>query len=208
MDFHDYVRRRLPPLALAREPEIVDELAQHLGDVYKDARDEGLDHEAALARALASLPEQPETLSREIASASHALPAVIVQRWSNAASEPVESDVRSMWRLSMLSDIRQDVRYALRMLARTPAFTLVVVLTLALGIGANAAIFSAVDAILLRDAPVRDPARVVSVYRTNADGSRSASMSYPLYADLRDSSAFDGLVAFASIAAAYDANGT
>jgi len=68
VDFHQYVREHLPPLAIAREPEIVDELAQHLSDLYAEARDAGLNHEAALASASAALPEYPEYLAREIES--------------------------------------------------------------------------------------------------------------------------------------------
>ncbi len=105
----------------------------------------------------------------------------------------------------MLSDLRRDLRYAVRMLARTPAFTLVVVLTLALGIGANATIFSAVNAILLRDAPVADPDRLVSLYTSSSDGRTAfSSSSYPDYMDLRDSGAFAGLAAYSSIIASFD----
>ena len=56
MDFRQYVRDHLPPLTLQREPEILDELAQHLGDLYNEARSAGCDHDAALARAVAALP--------------------------------------------------------------------------------------------------------------------------------------------------------
>ena len=64
----------------------------------------------------------------------------------------------------MLSDLGRDLRYALRSLLRTPTLTATVIATLSLGIGANAVIFSAVDAVLLRDAPVSDPDSLVDVY--------------------------------------------
>ena len=59
-----------------------------------------------------------------------------------------------------------NLRYALRSLARTPAFTITVVLTLALGIGANSAVFSAIDSILVRPLPFVEPDRLVSVMET------------------------------------------
>lgn len=68
--------------------------------------------------------------------------------------------------LALLFEIRQDVRFALRTFRRTPVFTAVAVLTLALGIGANTAIFSAVDTLLLRPLPFSDPARLMSVSLT------------------------------------------
>jgi putative ABC transport system permease protein len=105
----------------------------------------------------------------------------------------------------MLSDLGRDVRYALRMLLRTPGFAFVVTLTLALGIGANAVIFSAIDAVLLRDAPVADPDRVALVYTTSGNQAFSSS-SYPDFLDLRDSGTFHSLAAYSSIALALDAN--
>jgi len=78
-----------------------------------------------------------------------------------------------------------DLRYAFRTLAKSPGFTLIAILSLALGIGANTATFSFVDAILLRPLPVPDSSRVLEVDST-APGTRLGSMSYPDYADLRD----------------------
>ena len=88
MDFRQYVRERLSPLALAREPEIVDELAEHLSDLYEEARTAGASHEHALARAAAAIPADDAALARHIESAARALPALIVDRWHGAHPEP------------------------------------------------------------------------------------------------------------------------
>src|SRR5215212_8963978 len=92
-----------------------------------------------------------------------------------------------------------DIRYALRMLAKNPAFAGVVVLTLALGIGANAAIFSLLDRVLLQSLPVANPEQlaVLSVYDPKDGGPDvDSSFSYPMYQDLRDrNSVFSGVIA-------------
>ncbi|MGH9702571.1 MAG: ABC transporter permease, partial [Candidatus Acidiferrales bacterium] len=92
----------------------------------------------------------------------------------------------------------QDLRYAVRTLAKSPGFTIVAVLTLALGIGANTAIFSLVNAVLLRQLPFRDPARLVTIY-----GSRPFTGKYPFslpdFIDYRDQNeSFEQIAAVAN----------
>ncbi len=107
----------------------------------------------------------------------------------------------------MLSDLGRDVRYAIRSLLRTPTFTVTVIVTLSLGIGANAVIFSAVDAVLLRDAPVSNPDSLVNVFTTSGNNPYSSS-SYPDYFDLRDSGTFAALAAYTPVSITLDAKGT
>jgi predicted permease len=85
----------------------------------------------------------------------------------------------------------KDVRFGARMLQKSPAFTAVAVITLALGIGANTAIFSLLDAIMLRSLPVRDPAKLILLGKGNVSGitgdfARTELYSYPFYRQMRD----------------------
>src|SRR6266487_1457273 len=73
----------------------------------------------------------------------------------------LQEDTRTLWTWTPLEQLAQDLRYALRMLLRNRAFTAVAALSLALGIGANTAIYSFMDSILLRSLPVSDPASLV-----------------------------------------------
>jgi len=104
------------------------------------------------------------------------------------------------------SDLMNDFRYALRGLRQTPAFAATVIATLSLGIGANSAIFSAIDAVLLRDAEVADPDGLVDIYTTSGANPYSNS-SYPDYFDLRDSGTFASLAAYTPVSITIDANG-
>jgi predicted permease len=94
-----------------------------------------------------------------------------------------------------------DLRYAFRTLLKSPGFTLIAMLSLGLGIGANTAIFSFVDAILLRPLPVKDSGAIIALH-TTAPGNRLGRISYPDYTDLRDQSkTLTGAVAFATFPA-------
>jgi putative ABC transport system permease protein len=103
-----------------------------------------------------------------------------------------------------MSGILQDIRYAFRQLLKSPGFTTVAVLTLALGIGANTAIYSLLDQALLRTLPVKDPGQLVQMRYIGSNTGHVGSygggdenyFSYPMYRDVRDqNSVFSGLLA-------------
>jgi predicted permease len=92
---------------------------------------------------------------------------------------------RETWGLVWLESLGQDLRYGFRMLRRSPAVTAAAVLSLALGIGANTAIFSLIDALLLEMLPVRNPQRLVTISSVSVGG-RDQMFSYAAYRDFRD----------------------
>ena len=95
----------------------------------------------------------------------------------------------------MLETLWQDLRYGARMLMRQPGFTVIAVLTLALGIGANAAIFTLLDKVLIRLLPVEEPEQLVVFVRDG--GGAPGIFSYPAYAELRDrNDVLSGLAAY------------
>src|SRR5215469_17150893 len=87
-----------------------------------------------------------------------------------------------------MTNILPDLRYAFRILRRSPLFTAVAILSLALGIGANTAIFTLMDQVILRKLPVKDPDSLVMLYQTGANNGSNMGRrmhSYPMYQDIQ-----------------------
>src|ERR1700733_7714648 len=112
----------------------------------------------------------------------------------------IEEDCREARGVSFLEHIGQDVRYAMRMFGRTPGFTVVVVMTLALGIGANTAVFSLINAALLKMLPVRDPEQLVKLSKIQPVNGPNDYFSYPEVERFqRATQAFSAVFAFANL---------
>ena len=102
-----------------------------------------------------------------------------------------------------MSTFLHDLRYAIRILLKNPGFTVVAIVTLGLGIGANTALFSVIDAVLLRPLPFHEPARLVAVHSANPQNPHSVNpqdpdgegnISYPAFLDWRaQSHSFEGM---------------
>ncbi|HKW34727.1 MAG TPA: ABC transporter permease [Candidatus Acidoferrum sp.] len=132
----------------------------------------------------------------------------------------VKEDTRDVWRIAWIEDLWLDIRYGLRMLRNSPGFAAVAVLTLALGIGANTAIFSLINGVMLRSLPVNKPSELVvlrwsarkaprifgymssgdcpSNLRFGAANPSGCSFSEPIFREIRNSNQFSGVAAFAN----------
>jgi predicted permease len=123
--------------------------------------------------------------------------------------EQVKEKVRETRVGAAIETTLRDIQYALRMLRKSPAFTAVAVLSLALGIGANTAIFSVIYAVVLRSLPVQQPEQLVALSHANLQRSGMSSFPYPFYRELRDrGDLFAGILCSAGMSPSFSVNGS
>src|SRR5215471_1004510 len=179
------IRQRLSKSRLSptRENAVIEELSQYLDDCYDELRASGVSESEAYRRTLAELSGS-EMLQQELRRVERQVP-----------QEPVV--VGTNRRSNMIADLWQDLRFGARMLRKQPGFTVVAVLTLAFGIGANTAIFSVANALLFRPpVGVARPGELVDIGRSRGGGGFSPN-SYPNYVDLRQrATTLDGVYAY------------
>ncbi len=196
-DWERYVREHLslPGLARERESRILRELSSQLEDFYREAVARGMTESDADAYARGQIADWAR-LAATLTDVDRPHARGHIDRWSEGLDDRVR-EKRGRW--LMVADRWQDIRYASRRLVAQPGFTIVMVLTLALGIGANTAIFSIIDTLLLDSLPVDQPRELVLL---NPSGLRNGwttgdlTWSYPAYRGLRDGQrVFSGLIA-------------
>ena len=183
-EWKEEVRKRLSGLKLApaHEAEIVEELAQHLDDVYERSLRAGASETEARH---AALQELAGDLLKDLPRSQRPL-----------YQQPV---FEGSGRLNLLADLLHDLRYAARMQRKNPGFTIIAIIALALGIGANTAIFSVVNTVLLRPLPYKDPERLVMVWEdATKHGYPRDTPAVANFIDWRDQNqVFEGMAAIA-----------
>nr|HEV7954555.1 ABC transporter permease [Candidatus Acidoferrales bacterium] len=199
-DWKQYVREHLPPLELggAREQEIVEEIAQQLEDAYSENVARGISLAEAETRASAQISDW-NALAQEIRKADQPIAeivnAAIPEDWRDAIRE---ENFRKRKGGNFMADFWQDVRYAFRVLRNSPGITAVVVLTLALGIGANSAIFSVVNSVLLRPLPYRDSASLVWITNNLPKQNQSLAFDVDYFAWRKHCTSFEEITAYSN----------
>ncbi|HYT19786.1 MAG TPA: ABC transporter permease [Candidatus Polarisedimenticolia bacterium] len=189
-DWSEEIRAALAGLNLnpAQEASVADELAQHLEDRYEEMRRDGLD-DAEASRLLRSELND----GRLVTELKGLLPPV------PEAISPGQ-DIRER----LLAGLGKDLRYAIRMLRLNPSFAAVAILSLALGIGANTAIFELLDAVVLRTLPVQSPQQLASIReihggRIGSTVARQKNFSYALWQQIQQQQkGFSGIAAWST----------
>jgi putative ABC transport system permease protein len=163
-DWTAFVRSRLPlpNLAPEREARIVRELAAQLEDFYRDARARGASETDADAHACAQIGDWTR-MARDVVRADYRHSRPRMERLTNRIELLASAPGRRSRPLTMLAQVLTDMRYGTRQLRKAPGFTIVAVLTLAVGIGATSAIFSVVNGVMLRPLPYPESDRIVRV---------------------------------------------
>ena len=184
-NWHQLVIRRARETGADQLPtHAVDELAEHLEDLYDAARAAGASDADAMQRALEALEASPLAAIR---GSSRRLQAVAPpSSWPARSTSPFRS-------LSM----RHAFRQAMRQFAVRPVFAAVTVLVLGLGIGAGVAVYTVVDAVLLKPLPYRQPDRLVSIWDTNRlEGLSHERLSPVNFMDYRVMQSFEDAAAW------------
>ena len=160
-DFRDFVRREVESLNLPwdREAKVIEELALQIEEVYTSILEEGLADEAAWSELLRRIPPLQELLADVLAAEPVAVTLAHPNHrpFPGKTKEAIVSGARRWWSSGFLLDLRTS----LRRLRKSPGYTTTAVLTFAVCLGANAAIFTIVNEILLNPLPVPDPSRIM-----------------------------------------------
>jgi putative ABC transport system permease protein len=180
-DWSAIVRERLAQLTPpSPDDDVVEELAAHLAQAFDDALAEGRSEAEARAHA-GRILDEPELLHRLLA-ARRGPWSQRVTHWSR--QEPAVTP-QGGWMVP-LAFVR-DARYALRLLFRSPVFSLIAILTFAVGIGVNTAVFNVVNGVLLRPLPYPNAEQITMVWLDNRrEGIAEDITSYPNYLDWRN----------------------
>lgn len=159
-NFQTFVREQVAPLALPpdRERKVVEEWAAQLEDAYDALRAEGRSDDEAWAELQRQVPDW-SALGAELLDAE---PAVLRLTNPRHGPRPLRAVVRAL-RESLTAGLAHDIRGSVRLLIKQPGFSAAVILTLAVCLGANAAIFTVVNGVLLRPLPFPEPDRIVAL---------------------------------------------
>ncbi|MGH9858486.1 MAG: hypothetical protein ACRD5F_00525, partial [Candidatus Acidiferrales bacterium] len=166
-------RLRLPALKMEREAEIIEDLAQQLDEAYRTALTRGATESQARQAALNEITDW-NRLAQEITESETRHRRGLEERAMHSI-ENVSAQKGGVARI--LADFAADVLHALRLLRKSPGFATVAVLTLALGIGANVALFRVIDALLLQPLPYPEPEQLVQLWLRGIENPENTSIA-------------------------------